>query len=337
MTFEWATPFFDKDGLEFLGESMAASVQIHASRLEAAFESGDVGHSIGCAKDLCECIVKVALSYLGLSFGAAEGFSALAKRAEEVLDLHPSTFDDRPPIKGLLGAVGRIPRSLEELRNAEGSGHGHPSISAIDDRSHRLLVQATLAWSEWFLDALRAKAEHIQEFTAFLQDIEYASTFTSGTLRAMVFEQMSIASRSSDEQRACGVALGHRRVSGTFMVSLDVITPFLAGELELPPSMQLGLFEGLLIDGSGHGRSIGAGVRALHRILTGLWPTHEAELTATMTTAAMAGPAYTWSVEDRAAWRGHMEEMEWADGTYGELVETLIAAFGAGEEEEYSE
>lgn len=337
MTLEWPTPFFADEALAFLGEDMAASVQVHASRLELAFDSGDVGHSIGCAKDLCECVVKVALSYLGLSFGGAEDFTVLLKRAEAALDLHPSTFDDRPPIKRLLGTVGGIPRALETLRNAEGSGHGHPSVSAIDDRSHRLVAQATLTWSEWFLDALRAKAGHIEEFASFLQDIEYAKTFTSGTLRSLVFDEVNIMHRSPDQQRACGVALGHRRVSGTFMVSNDILSPFLAGDLELPPAMQLGLFEGLLIDGQGQGRSASAAVGALHRILVSLWPSYETELAATLETASGAGPAYTWSADDRANWRERMESIDWSGGEYRKHVDVLIDTFGASEEEDYGE
>lgn len=337
MTFEWPTPFFADEALEFLGESMAASVQLHANRLVLAFAGGDVGHSIGCAKDLCECIVKVALSYLDVSYGAAEDFSALMKRAEATLDLHPSTFDDRPPIRKLLGTVGRIPRSLAELRNAEGSGHGHPSLSAIDDRSHRLLVQATLAWSEWFLDALRAKAEQMAEFASFLQDVEYAKTFTTGTLRSLVFEEMDITNRTFDEQRAGGVALGRRRVSGTFMVSLDIINPFLDEELEVPLAMQLGLFEGLLVDANGQGHSTSAGVPALYRILKELWPTNEEVLAATMAAAAATGPAYAWAADDRAAWQERMKEIDWSDGTWEELVEAMIDAFEAGDQEEYVE
>jgi hypothetical protein len=104
------------------------------------------------------------------------------------------------------------------------------------------------------LAALGRVLAGMSELDEAIRAIEWAVAFRRGELRSFL-DELHLDHLESEQQRRLGVAVGRRWASGTFMVRLDVIEPFVAGESSLPQSFAVGLIEGSFIDTNGYIRT----------------------------------------------------------------------------------
>src|SRR6266487_4080593 len=107
-----------------------------------------------------------------------------------------------------------------------------------------------------FAQALAKVLAGMSELDEAVRDIEWDAAFRMGELRSFL-DELHLDQLESEQQRRLGVAVGRRWASGTFMVRLDVIEPFVAGESSFPESFAVGLIEGSFIDTNGYIRTNG--------------------------------------------------------------------------------
>lgn len=119
---------------------------------------GDPAGVIGAAKELLEATAKTVLDHLGIAYTDREDFSALLPRAQAALGLGAAgvdgSIDSAPSIRRILGGLASIAQGIDELRNAEGGGHGRVRATRLTTRHARLVVNSARAWCEIVLDTL---------------------------------------------------------------------------------------------------------------------------------------------------------------------------------------
>jgi hypothetical protein len=227
----------------------------HVHRVNRAVAAGDVEQIIGAAKDLVECVTKVAIETLGGTYGSNEKLPKLAQQALSALKSHPSGFQGRRPLQEFTQALAKVPAAVAELRNHDGTGHGRTQPTDLHEDTAAFVQQVAVAWSRWVLAALGRVLTGMSELDEAIRAIEWDVAFRRGELRSFL-DELHLDQLESEQQRRLGVAVGRRWASGTFMVRLDVIEPFVAGE-SFPEPFAVGLIEGSFIDTNGYIRTNG--------------------------------------------------------------------------------
>lgn len=105
--------------------------------------------SIGTAKELIESCCVTILDQRSTSYTKADSLPGLVDKTQTALSINPRTVDGTvrasDQIKSLLGSLANIAKSLAELRNKYGSGHGKStSYQALSERHARLAAGAAL-------------------------------------------------------------------------------------------------------------------------------------------------------------------------------------------------
>lgn len=239
-----------------VSDSARTAILDHAARVDRAAEAGDVEQIIGTAKDLVECITKVVIETLGGTYGSGEDLPKLAKEALSALKAHPSGFQGRRPLQEFTRALAKVPAAVAELRNHDGTGHGRTQPTDLHEDTAAFVQHVAVAWSRWVLAALGRVLAGMSELDEAIHAIELGgAAFRRGELRSFL-DELHLDQLEPEQQRRLGVAVGRRWAGGTFMVRLDVIEPFLAGE-SLPEPFVVGLIEGSFIDTNGYIRTNG--------------------------------------------------------------------------------
>ncbi len=296
------------DDLEFLDDQHVQALNVHGERLQLALRADDAGLAIGTAKDLVESVAKVVCSVFGVAFGDGDDLPQLSVRCHEILQAHPRAHQDRGALQRLTSAVMQIPQHLAALRNGEGAGHGHAFVTDIFNHSVVLTSEAAVLWSYWVLAASRLRLQEEEQFRQHVAEIEGGRAFRRGELRAHLVDAIGLQLLDHERQRACGVACGRRRVRGTFVVGLDVINPFIDGEVEWPDPFLLGLLEGLLLDASGRGASISMPT-VISGLVRHLWSSCEDEVRALVQRVCSADIARAFDLDARTQWTALLGEV----------------------------
>lgn len=136
-----------------------SAIQEQLDRIQRAIID-DPALAIGSAKELVESTAKVVLTERGRIVNDKDDLPALARAAQEVLGLHPSTTapgpDGSDAVKKILGAVTTIATGLGKLRNrGYGTGHGAAAVRVgLRPRHAHLAVNAAVTWCQLLLDTL---------------------------------------------------------------------------------------------------------------------------------------------------------------------------------------
>ncbi|MDY6077107.1 abortive infection family protein [Mobiluncus sp.] len=112
---------------------------------------------IGTAKELIESCCNTILEQHGEELNRNDDLPKLVKRATELLHLNPSQVPETAPaartLKSLLGSLATAAKSLAELRNHYGTGHGKTaSYVGLDEREARLAAGTSLALVQYLWD-----------------------------------------------------------------------------------------------------------------------------------------------------------------------------------------
>jgi hypothetical protein len=165
-----------EDGYEFTGSSLEPRIvtiqgldeiseiasrfdmphlQAQIMRIQDSVDD-DPDLAIGTAKELLETCCKTILQERGIAYTKNDDLSSLIRLVQSVLDLLPHGSPNQPEggktVQRLLGNLGGIVRSTNELRNAYGTGHGKSGrTTGLQPRHARLAVGAasTLATFLW--------------------------------------------------------------------------------------------------------------------------------------------------------------------------------------------
>ena len=127
-------------------QSLGTYVTQQITRMEYAIPN-DPHLAIGTAKEYVETICKTILEERGISIPENEDFPGLVRRAVRNLPIVPANIDDRnrweQTITRLVNNLSSLGRSLAELRNAFGTGHGRTAAHIGLDVHHAQLVVRT--------------------------------------------------------------------------------------------------------------------------------------------------------------------------------------------------
>lgn len=112
---------------------------------------------IGTAKELIESCCNTILEQHGEELNRNDDLPKLVKRTTELLHLNPSQVPEAAPaartLKSLLGSLATAAKSLAELRNHYGTGHGKTaSYIGLDEREARLAAGTSLALVQYLWD-----------------------------------------------------------------------------------------------------------------------------------------------------------------------------------------
>ena len=132
-----------------LAQTLGDYVNRQVTRMESAIPN-DPHLAIGTAKEFVETICKTILVERGINISENEDFPDLVRRAVRSLPIVPAGIDDLNRWEGtitrLVNNLSSLGRSLAELRNAFGTGHGRSAGHiGLDVHHARLAVRMATA------------------------------------------------------------------------------------------------------------------------------------------------------------------------------------------------
>ena len=135
-----------------------------ADGIEEAFNriglliDGDPAGVVAASKELIEATAKTVLQELEIDYTDREDFSALVPRAQQALGLGAGgvdgSIDGAGSIRRILGGLASIAQGIDEIRNAEGGGHGRSRSTRLSARHARLAFNGARTWCEIALETL---------------------------------------------------------------------------------------------------------------------------------------------------------------------------------------
>lgn len=224
------------------------AVTTYCERLDKALVADDRQAVVGAAKELVECIARVVLKVTGATLGDEAKFGATVDAAQRQLGLRPVDLGNSPALRSIAQSALTMVKSVNELRNDVGTGHGRAKIPDISDAAAQAAVDAAMLWSSWVLRVLEPlMASSAQVF------IDQLHTAISRVSLSEAMASVELTSQPEEAQHQIGVAVGQRAGGGFGNAYAVGVTPAReSGSLQdWPAAYRLGLVEGFLINESG--------------------------------------------------------------------------------------
>lgn len=122
----------------------------------------DAGLQIGTAKELLEAVAKFVLDAVGKNEAEHKmEYPQLIALAIECLDLHPKTVDADLPggkaVREVRQAARQIAIAVNELRNAQGTGHGRTLPTGVSAEMARYVSREAASLAQWLLSELKTQ------------------------------------------------------------------------------------------------------------------------------------------------------------------------------------
>ncbi|MEZ5079569.1 MAG: abortive infection family protein [Thermoleophilia bacterium] len=150
-------PVWGSMGSEVLEDLPTESAILRdVERMRQAVET-EPDAAVGAAKDLVESALKHALHELGVPFTEKQSLSELADLFHRELGLHPQSLAlgrGSEIVRKILGTLLTQVKTLTELRNLYGVGHGRLRRSPLQPRHARLAAKAAETYVTFVLDTL---------------------------------------------------------------------------------------------------------------------------------------------------------------------------------------
>ena len=136
-------------GVKQLADTLGDYVSKQVTRMEVSL-ANEPDLAIGTAKEFVETVCKTILKERGIGMPKDDDMPALVKLTVDSLPVVPGGIEDPARWKGttrqLVNNISSLGRSLAELRNAFGTGHGRPAGNVGLNTHHaRLAVQMATA------------------------------------------------------------------------------------------------------------------------------------------------------------------------------------------------
>jgi hypothetical protein len=118
----------------------------------------DAALLLGTAKELLETTSRYVLEEVGQPAREAADFGELLYFARERLGLLPQSVSQGDPaartVREVYDGLWKVAKAVNELRNAEGTGHGRTSLPTVSPETARVIVQAAALLGALLLDTL---------------------------------------------------------------------------------------------------------------------------------------------------------------------------------------
>jgi hypothetical protein len=141
----------------------------------------------------------------------------------------------------------KIAKSLREIRNEYGGGHGRARLPDLTDEMVALALDGGLMWSRWALRRIGYFSEGRP--IPLINDLTTGTIFRSGDLKRRLLAS-NLSKTEPRHQRSIGVAVGQRAMQGTFVVQRDGVESCLDSDdlVVWPREYRVGLAYGLWFD-----------------------------------------------------------------------------------------
>lgn len=221
------------------------AIDHHRKRLDRAWRfPADGGAVIGAAKDLCECVARVVLEERAVPYGGNDDMPKLVTTAHRTLDRLPGRGQAaQVGVRNLSQAARSIVIVLAELRNELGSGHGRAQTPRVSREAAVAASDAATLWVRWALARLDDLLGGDVDF--LVQELR-GRHYSRGLLEQR-FDEVGLDSLPGEDQRRLGVAVAHRAMKGTFVVTESGVDPLQDRPGDWPEDYRLGVANGLLL------------------------------------------------------------------------------------------
>lgn len=243
------------------------AVEDAVGRLHRAIDADDLRLSIGCSKELIECVAKIVLELRGEVVSNNEKFGPVLDRAHRALGRKPSeTPEGLAALRDISQAMRTLAGKVGDLRNVVGTGHGRAAVPSADLEVALLSVEAATSWARWALRRLGVILENSP--TQLASDLVDGAIFTRGVLTRRL-QDAGLPSLEESDQRLLGLSVARRAQSDTFLVQEEGVERCAeSDDLEAwPLPYREGLVEGLVYDRIGRFDLSLWGVRQLAQLL----------------------------------------------------------------------
>jgi hypothetical protein len=250
-----------------LDEESWNSIVNHRDRLQSSVAQSDRSLVLGRAKELAECVGKVALTERGETPSSSITFPQLVNQAHTVLKRQPGRdLSHDPRLQALISGVMKIVKDVGEIRNSFGSGHGRQREPVVEQEMVDVVVPSTMLWVRWALG--RIEPLIFGQPAALIRDLLGGTSFYRGDLA----ERLLAADLSNLEdaiQQRVGAAVAERAMRDTFNVRNEGVDACAESDslTTWPLHYRRGLVEGLLFDQSGNVRTNPAAMESISMIL----------------------------------------------------------------------
>lgn len=127
----------------------------HLDRINRSIKN-DPADVIGASKELVESVCKLVLDDYGVNYDRNDDFPSLYKKTAKALAIDrgsvPKSAKGSASAKKVLQNLSTVVRSMSELRNLLGTGHGRSERSPAAERHARLAFNAARTLAEFLLD-----------------------------------------------------------------------------------------------------------------------------------------------------------------------------------------
>lgn len=221
------------------------AIEHHRERLDHAWQfPADGGAIIGAAKDLCECVARVVLQERAVPYGGNDDLPRLVTEAHRTLDRLPGRGQAAQiGVQNLAQGARTIVTALSELRNELGSGHGRAQTPRVSREAAVAASDAAALWIRWAL----ARLDDVLGGDVDLLIQELRGTHYRRGLLEQRFDEVGLDSLAGEDQRRIRVAVAHRTMRGTFVVSESGVDPLQDRPGDWPEDYRLGVANGLLL------------------------------------------------------------------------------------------
>lgn len=238
---------FDLRRPEFLADEHWDSISSELERLGRALDAEDDGQVLGDIKCLVESVAKTTLDINGTPAAPDAAFDTTVNQAHTLLAKQPGhELAYKSDFGNIATQSSKIARSLGNIRNEYGAGHGRARQPRVRDEMVDLALDGGLTWVRWALRRLGYFSEGRPD--QLIRDlVDKPQNFYRGILTRRL-EAANLSALEERHQRALGVAVGQRANRGTFVVQEDGVDPCLKSDSTNPPwtrNYRMGLAQGL--------------------------------------------------------------------------------------------
>jgi hypothetical protein len=232
---------------------------------------------LGRAKELAECVAKVALTERGEIPTSSITFPQLIGQAHTALKRQPGRdLSHDPRLQALISGVMKMIKDVGEIRNSFGSGHGRQREPVVEQEMVDVVVPATMLWVRWALG--RIEPMIFGQPAALIRDLLGGTSFYRGDLTERLLAA-DLKHLEEVTQQEIGAAVAERAMRDTFNVRIEGVDVCADSDslTAWPLHYRRGLVEGLLFDPSGNVRTNAPAMQSISMILANV-PDQAAEV-----------------------------------------------------------
>lgn len=232
------------------------AVIAHRDRLKgSASHATDRSLILGQAKELAESVARVVITERGDVAPASMDFCDAIENAHRVLERQPGPdLSQDPELRAVVQGAKKIVRSLREIRNSFGSGHGRAREPVVELEMVDVAVAAAMLWTRWALRRLGPLI--LGQPTTLIGDLLNGGVFYGGQL-AERLRAANIDELEEAMQQRLGCAVGIRAMRETFNVRIEGVEDCAESSAldRWPRGYRRGVVYGLLFDDAGRART----------------------------------------------------------------------------------